>query len=82
MRKLILWTCLLMQVNVFAQSENYSKVKIWLLDKNINELPVHIDHASHKKGVWLISDLSASEVTAVREAGYSVDILIEDVQAY
>lgn len=82
MRKLILWTCLLLQVSVFAQSDNYSKVKIWLLDKSIQELPVHIDHASHKKGVWMISDLSSSEVEAVQSAGFAVDVLIEDVQAF
>lgn len=82
MRKLILWTCVLLQVNIFAQIDNYSKVKIWLLDKNIQDLPVHIDHASHKQGVWLISDLSASELQVVEDAGFKVDVLIDDVQTF
>ena len=39
---------------------------------------IPLDHGVHKKGVFIISDFSISEIQTARNAGYRVDILIED----
>lgn len=70
---------------LYAQDNQYSKVKVWLLDKSIDELSqlsVAVDHGSHKKNVWLITDLSLSEIEEVQAAGFTVDVLIADVKAH
>ena len=43
---------------------------------------IPIDHGVHKKGVFIISDFSISEIQNARNAGYTVDILIEDSKEY
>ena len=43
---------------------------------------IPIDHGVHKKGVFIISDFSISEIQTARNAGYIVDILIEDSKEY
>ena len=43
---------------------------------------IPIDHGVHKKGVFIISDFSISEIQTARNAGYTVDILIEDSKEY
>ncbi len=70
---------------LFAQNSPYSKVKIWLLDhsyEELNNLRIAIDHGSHKNDVWFITDLSSDELNQVREAGFTVDVLIDDVKDY
>ena len=43
---------------------------------------IPIDHGVHKKGVFIISDFSISEIQTAINAGYIVDILIEDSKEY
>ena len=43
---------------------------------------IPVDHGVHKKGVFIISDFSISEIQTARNAGYTVDILIEDSKEY
>ena len=43
---------------------------------------IPIDHGVHKKGVFIISDFSISEIQNARNTGYTVDILIEDSKEY
>ena len=43
---------------------------------------IPIDHGVHKKEVFIISDFSISEIQTARNAGYTVDILIEDSKEY
>ena len=43
---------------------------------------IPIDHGVHKKEVFIISDFSISEIQTARNAGYIVDILIEDSKEY
>ncbi|MFT6707930.1 MAG: carboxypeptidase T [Flavobacteriales bacterium] len=42
------------------------------------ELGIPVEHGVHKKGFFMISDFSVTEIALARQAGYSVDILIED----
>jgi len=48
----------------------------------LDALGIAVDHGTHKKGHFIISDFSVSEIAAARNAGFVVDILIEDSRAY
>jgi hypothetical protein len=54
---------------------NYNSIKDL---SRIGSLGIPVDHGLHKKGYYLISDFSVSEIEILRNAGYSVEILIED----
>jgi hypothetical protein len=69
---------------VYGQ-EHYSKAKIWLLEKSIKELSdlgVSVDHGTYKENTFLICDFSSDEIELMRNNGFEVDILIEDVKAF
>ncbi|MFT5236876.1 MAG: carboxypeptidase T [Flavobacteriaceae bacterium] len=48
----------------------------------LDRLGLAIDHGTHKRGFFIISDFSTSEIETARNAGFSVDILIEDSKEY
>lgn len=80
---LLLLTNLLI-FTVFCQ-EQYSRAKIWTDTKGMNELAnlgLAVDHASVKKNTFIISDFSEREIQKAKDAGFKVDILIEDVKAF
>lgn len=65
--------------------ELYSRVKIYGTDEQLNQaamLGVTLDHGEHKRNMWFITDLSASEIDLLQTNGFSFEILIEDVSAY
>lgn len=65
--------------------EQYSRAKIYTNDLGLMELGalgVEIDHGEYKKGVWFASDFSASDLKKIAAAGFSFDIIHEDVAAY
>jgi|TARA_R110002110_G_scaffold199393_16_gene410148 carboxypeptidase T len=84
MKKSILLMFLLIGTFGFSQSvqEQYQRAKInynsiedlYRLDR----LGLAVDHGTHKRGFFIISDFSISEIETARNAGFSVDILIED----
>lgn len=85
MRKTLLFLFLCSFFQLWAQSNLYSKVKIWLLARDLSELTnlsIATDHGTLKKDVWFVTDLSQNELEEVREAGFDVEVLIEDVQKY
>lgn len=86
MQKSLFIICLFIGLSLGAQNQaDYSKVKIWLLDKSIQELhalELATDHGEHKKDTWFITDLSAAEIAKASQAGFTVEVLIEDVQAF
>ncbi len=45
-------------------------------------LGIPVEHGIHKKGHFVISDFSVSEIEIARNTGYTVDILIEDSKEY
>ncbi len=68
-----------------CQNPVYSRVRVYADQKALMELSkagVAIDHGNIKKGVYLESDFSASEIETISRMGYKYDILIEDVVAY
>ncbi|MEZ4888856.1 MAG: M14 family zinc carboxypeptidase [Chitinophagales bacterium] len=73
----------------FAQQtvnqEQYSRAKIYTNELGLVELGalgVEIDHGEYKKGVWFVSDFSASELKKIAAAGFVFDIIHEDVVSY
>ena len=58
---------------------NYSQID----DLNrLDLLGIPVDHGIHKRGFFVISDFSVSEIEKARNAGFTVDILIEDSKEY
>jgi hypothetical protein len=58
---------------------NYSQID----DLNhLDSLGIPVDHGIHKRGFFVISDFSVSEIEKARNAGFTVDILIEDSKEY
>jgi len=83
MKNLLLACALLFSAYSFAQ--DYSRAKIHTDSKGLQtlaELGIAIDHGTVKRETFFISDFSAAEIATIRNAGFTVDILIEDVQAY
>lgn len=85
MKKNILFLLLFIGSFLRAQQAEYSKVKIWLLDKSMQDLGalnIATDHGSYKTDTWFITDLSKEEIAVTEAAGFDVEVMIEDVQAF
>ncbi|MFK5983245.1 MAG: M14 family zinc carboxypeptidase [Flavobacteriaceae bacterium] len=73
---------------VFSQSiqEKYQRAKIYYNQSNslsiLNELGIPIDHGRNLKNDFVLSDFSVSEIEKARNAGFRVEILIEDSREY
>lgn len=68
------------------KTERFSRAKI-LFDKEhtisgLAQLGLAVDHGEHKKNTFFISDFSDSELAAARNAGFKVEIVIDDVQKH
>lgn len=72
----------------FAQhnTEKFHRAKVHYksdaMFHQLESLGLPMDHGKHKKGHFVISDFSESEITTARNLGVEVDILIEDVQQF
>ncbi len=88
MKKLLLLLILCVTSISFSQEiqEKHQRAKIYYTHiedlSRLDTLGIPVDHGIHKRGHFVISDFSVSEIEAVRSAGFSVDILIEDSKAY
>ena len=80
----ILAFSLLLSATLFAQTpEKYSRVEINLAGKDINvltRLGIETDHGLHAPGHSLVTDLSASEMQLVQNAGFQTNIWIADIK--
>lgn len=71
---------------LYAQKKNdiWSKAKVSLSMakgmKQLAALGVETDHGRLKPGYWFVSDFSSEELIRIGNAGFPVEILIEDVQ--
>lgn len=75
---------LILSIVSFTQ-ETYSRVKLYGTDAELYEatqLGVTLDHGQHKRDMWFIADLSATEIEILQTNGYNFEILIQDVSAY
>jgi carboxypeptidase T len=73
---------------VFAQQkEKYSRAKITLDAKEhtmmqLSELGMAVDHGDYRKGKYFTSDFSETELRTIRNAGFKVEVLIDDVTKF
>lgn len=71
--------------SIFAQTLNYSKVKINTDAAGLQqlaELGVAIDHGEYKPDHFFISDFSELEIAIMEQNGFNYEILIQDVKHY
>lgn len=71
----------------FAQQEKYSRVRVLLDTKEhtmmqLSRLGVAVDHGDYRKGQYFISDFSATEIKAIKDAGFKTEVQIDDVSKY
>ncbi len=75
---------LLWSASLFSQTpEKYSRVEISLADKDIVQLAqlgIETDHGLLAPKHWLLTDLSASELSLVQSAGFQTKILVDDLK--
>lgn len=88
MKKCLLLVFLLVTfTSVVAQEINpiYHRVKVDLHQKELKELAqlgVEADHGTIYPGKYLINDFSVREIERLRQAGFELEILIEDVVSF
>lgn len=87
MKRLVVLLLLLSSfANAQQISHHFKKAKIHFDQSHtragLHALEIAADHGISKKGVFLISDFSTTEIEIARANGYQVDILIEDVKAF
>ncbi len=67
-------------------SEKYSRARIYFNNpttyKALQQIGIPLDHGNHKKGVFIESDYSSTEILKAKEVGATVEILIDDVQEF
>ncbi len=86
MSKTLLFLFFLVSFLSISQTKTtFSKAKItYNTPKNFQKLAkagIPIDHGQHKKGVFIISDFSNTEIEKAKKLGFQVDILIPDLEA-
>ena len=84
MKKLLIIALLSCASATYAQ-QKYSRAKIYTDSDGLQTLAEHgigVDHGECKKGVFFISDFSDVEIQSIKDLGFTVDILIDDVKAF
>lgn len=69
----------------FSKDIKYSRAKIWFDGKPVSELAqlgVDLLEGEYRPPIWFISDFNQKELNVIRNAGFRVDILIDDVIRY
>ena len=72
-------------VSVFAQQMNYSKVRVLADEAGLQQLAkagLDVSEGIYKKGEFLISDFSETELVKMQELGIDFEIIIEDVSKF
>ncbi|GAB5399852.1 MAG: hypothetical protein Aureis2KO_14370 [Aureisphaera sp.] len=87
MKKLLLTTLLFATCLGFSQEaqETYQRAKISYQGKSLGQLEaldIPVDHGIKKKGHFIISEFSVSELDRARANGFQVDVIIEDAKAH
>ncbi len=88
MKKIVLLFIILIPFSVLAQpvSEKNHRAKITYTTsanyKKLEESGVALDHGIHKKGYWITSDFSETELQIARNIGCTVTIEIDDVSKF
>lgn len=85
MIKKILSSFISLFFTALSLSQSYSKCKIFATDeqfKTLINLGIPLDHGVRKKNTHFISDFSSYEINKMRQNGFHVEVLIDDVQLY
>ena len=88
MKYIVLICSFLISTVVFSQQtqEKYQRAKISYNGtqqfERLNSLDIPLEHGIHKKGHFIISEFSVSELEIARNAGFTVDVLIDDAKAH
>ncbi|MEM7187281.1 MAG: hypothetical protein AAF466_11545, partial [Bacteroidota bacterium] len=88
MKNLIVALSLLISSLSFSQEaqEIYQRAKIsYSIPEDLirlQSLGIPVDHGIKKKGHFIISEFSVSELDLVRENGYQVEVIIPDAKAH
>jgi len=83
-RILILFVVLGIGISISAQ-EMYHRVRIDIKDKDLGTLEkigVEVDHGHLALGRYLENDFSTAEIKQINSAGFSTEIIIEDMVSY
>ncbi len=86
-KTVLLLLCFIVQLGFSQQvQEKHQRAKINYQNPDdlakLDALGVPVDHGIHKKGHFVISDFSLSEIEIAKTAGYAVEVLIEDSKEY
>ena len=84
MKQIVAILSLLLFSMAFGQLK-YSRAKILTNYEGLNllsNLGIPVDHGIHKENTFLISDFSSEQIQTAKDNGFTVEILIDDVQKY
>jgi carboxypeptidase T len=88
MKKTLLLLLFLLHFSLIAQNKTEKVHRAKIIYNSIENLRkleqfgLAMDHGIHKKGYWLTSDFSDSEIAIARNLGLQVDVEINDVQQF
>lgn len=71
-------------LSLALSAQKYSRVKIYSDAEGLlrlSQLGVTVDHGTYKHNMFFISEFSDREIAIMKENGYSMEVLIDDVQA-
>jgi len=80
-----LFAVFILFTSTFLFSQDYSRAKIYVDQnglKTLSDIGIAVDHGSHKLGYFFVSDFSKEELLRIKNSGFKIDILIDDVQKY
>lgn len=85
MKKILFLLFFVFNINVSGQEKHHRAKIIYNSIENLKKLDklgIAIDHGIHKKGYFIISDFSETEIQLAKSIGLNVEIEIEDVSAH
>jgi hypothetical protein len=85
MKKILFLLFFVFNLNVSGQEKHHRAKIIYNSIENLEKLDklgIAIDHGIHKKGYFIISDFSETEIQLAKSIGLNVEIEIEDVSAH
>src|SRR3972149_1108646 len=83
--KSFLFLLICLPVFCFSQNETWSRAKVYTNETGVETLSglgIEVDHGEVKPGFWLINDFSSSEIALMRSKGFTLEIIIPDVQKH
>ena len=79
-----LFMLLFIQLDLTAQGEKYSRIKVFLGEQSIEDLDnlgIEADHGKYAPGRYLINEFSESEIDLIENAGFEYEVIVDDLIA-